>query len=124
MALASETELIPVLDLTGLETGDSDLIDRLGNELGRALEDVGFFFITNHGVPWEKVDAVYDAAATLHALPDGPFRFIALDVETASAARGSICQLGLAFVDAGNGVESWSCHVDPETRFDPFNSSI
>ena len=60
----------------------------------------------------------------LHALPDGPFRFIALDVETASAARGSICQLGLAFVDTGNGVASWSCHVDPETRFDPFNTKL
>lgn len=33
-----------------------------------------------------------------HRVPDGSFRFIALDVETACSDAASICQIGLACV--------------------------
>lgn len=66
---AVNTELIPVLDLQPLRDGAGGGIAELGIQLRRALEDVGFFFIVNHGVPWNQVQGVYDAAARLHALP-------------------------------------------------------
>ena len=55
---ATETDLIPVLDLQPLLDGDADGIAQLGEELKAALEDVGFFFIVNHGVPWSQIQGI------------------------------------------------------------------
>ncbi|WP_425097945.1 exonuclease domain-containing protein [Tropicibacter sp. S64] len=48
-------------------------------------------------------------------LPDGPFRFFALDVETANNQRGSICQLGIACVRFDRSIDTWVTYVDPQT---------
>ncbi|MDA3041339.1 MAG: hypothetical protein O3C27_17795 [Actinomycetota bacterium] len=79
--LRSETELIPVLDLRPLAEPTPDAIDHLGAELRRALEDVGFFFIVNHGVDWDEVEAIYEAARALHALPVDTLQTIAMSKE-------------------------------------------
>jgi len=57
-------------------------------------------------------------------VPVGKFRFIALDVETASRDAASICQIGLACVREDNSVQTFSMYVDPETEFDPFNINL
>lgn len=46
--------------------------------------------------------------------PNGPFRFFALDVETANGDRGSICQIGVACVRPDNTIETWVTYVDPK----------
>lgn len=46
--------------------------------------------------------------------PEGPFRFFALDVETANNDRGSICQIGVACVRPDNSIETWMTYVDPQ----------
>jgi len=46
--------------------------------------------------------------------PKGPFRFFALDVETANNDRGSICQIGVACVCPDNSIETWVTYVDPQ----------
>lgn len=46
--------------------------------------------------------------------PKGPFRFFALDVETANNDRGSICQIGVACVRLDNSIETWMTYVDPQ----------
>lgn len=46
--------------------------------------------------------------------PQGPFRFFALDVETANHDRGSICQIGVACVRPDNSIETWVTFVDPQ----------
>jgi DNA polymerase-3 subunit epsilon len=51
-------------------------------------------------------------------------QFVAIDVETANADIGSICQIGIAKFDAGKLIESWSSLVDPEDYFDDINISI
>ncbi|WP_245947492.1 exonuclease domain-containing protein [Jannaschia seohaensis] len=43
----------------------------------------------------------------------GPFRFLALDVETADRRRGSICQIGIAGARADGTTATWSTYVDP-----------
>lgn len=48
------------------------------------------------------------------AFPLGPFRFFALDVETANNDRGSICQIGVACVRPDNSIETWMTYVDPQ----------
>lgn len=47
--------------------------------------------------------------------PSGPFRFVALDVETANHDRASICQIGVTCVRPDNSIETWTTHVDPCT---------
>lgn len=50
--------------------------------------------------------------------------FVAVDVETANARLGSICQIGVAGFEAGRLVDEWATLVDPEDFFDPVNISI
>jgi isopenicillin N synthase-like dioxygenase len=81
MTIAAETDLIPILDLSPLLDRQPGAVDALGDQLRRALEDVGFFFVTNHGVPWQMVTDVYEQAKTLHALPPGTHDHIKMDRE-------------------------------------------
>lgn len=53
---------------------------------------------------------------SLPPLPQGPFRFFALDVETANNHRGSICQVGVACVRPDDSIETWVTLVDPRTE--------
>lgn len=48
--------------------------------------------------------------------PKGPFRFFALDVETANNDRGSVCQIGVACVRPDNSIETWVTYVDPQVE--------
>lgn len=50
--------------------------------------------------------------------------FIAIDLETANADMGSICQIGIAVFSGGLLVGEWSTLVNPETYFDDINISI
>lgn len=72
---------IPILDLAPLIEGESSAVDALGAQLRSALEDIGFFFVVNHGVPWEQVEAVYDHARVLHGQPPGTHDHITMDKE-------------------------------------------
>ena len=60
----------------------------------------------------------------LATLPTGPFRFIALDVETAGKTIGGICQIGLCFVSDTARLQTYSVLVDPEEPFEPFNTDL
>lgn len=51
-------------------------------------------------------------------------KFIAIDVETANANLSSICQIGLAFFENGELVDTWESLINPEEEFDPINVSI
>ncbi|UXU76621.1 MULTISPECIES: exonuclease domain-containing protein [unclassified Paracoccus (in: a-proteobacteria)] len=67
------------------------------------------------------------AGATQHSpfvLPSKPFRFVALDVETANSSPASICQLGLAFVSDAGEIELQSTFLDCPGPFDAFNVSL
>ena len=50
--------------------------------------------------------------------------FTAIDVETANADMGSICQIGIARFSGGKLVEEWVSLIDPEDYFDDVNVSI
>jgi isopenicillin N synthase-like dioxygenase len=62
-------EEIPVLDLGRYAAGDLGEIERLAAELAHAQQHIGFFYITNHGVPQDLVDRVFAETARFHALP-------------------------------------------------------
>ena len=47
----SDKDIIPVLDLGPFLAGQPGALARLGRGVCQALEDIGFFFVKNHGVP-------------------------------------------------------------------------
>lgn len=49
--------------------------------------------------------------------PDGEYRFLALDVETANTDMSSICQIGIATVDHSGEIRAYSTLIDPRCRF-------
>lgn len=57
-------------------------------------------------------------------VPAGPFRFVALDVETANSDPASICQIGIACVGHDGSVNVFSTLVDPVQRFSGFNVQL
>jgi len=50
--------------------------------------------------------------------------FVSIDVETANARLGSICQIGVAAYEDGELVGEWVTLVDPEDHFDGMNVFI
>ncbi len=62
-------EEIPILDLGPYLAGEPGALERLGAELRHAFQEIGFYFIRNHGVPQHLVDTVFEAAARFHAQP-------------------------------------------------------
>ena len=57
-------------------------------------------------------------------VPKGPFRFVAIDVETAGKTIASICQIGLCCVGFDGALHSFSTMVNPEGPFEPFNTDL
>lgn len=62
-------EEIPVLDLAPYLAGEPGALQRLGAELRRAFEEIGFYFIVGHGVPQSLVDSAFAEAERFHAQP-------------------------------------------------------
>ena len=61
-------EDIPVIDLAGLDAGGAAIL-RVGRDMLRAAETVGFFYISNHGVPQPLIDDVFRVAHAFFAKP-------------------------------------------------------
>ena len=66
----------------------------------------------------------FSALGASLAPPAGDYRFIAIDVETASSRPGSICQIGLACVRHDHQIEGFSMLVNPQGSFDAFNTRL
>src|SRR4051794_2959028 len=62
-------ETIPVLDLAPLIRGEPGAVEALGAELRDAFENVGFYFVVNHGVPQPLIDATFESTRRFHAMP-------------------------------------------------------
>ena len=65
--------------------------------------------------------AFYKQAEASDSFPPNALTFNAIDVETANADPGSICQIGVVRIEGGELVDSHSILVNPETRFNPSN---
>jgi len=67
--MTGTTTAIPILDLGPWLDGEPGALDRLAADLRKACLEVGFYFITNHGVPQDLVDRTFEQTAELHHLP-------------------------------------------------------
>src|SRR5437016_4480157 len=64
-----QQDVIPVLDLGAWRAGAPGAAERLAAELRWASENIGFYFITDHGVDQALIEAVFEQARRFHALP-------------------------------------------------------
>ncbi|EIZ77888.1 Isopenicillin N synthase [Novosphingobium sp. Rr 2-17] len=68
-AAAISLEQVPLIDFGPFLGGDAASRQAVADEIARACEDIGFFYLTGHGVPQPVVDAVFAAAADFFARP-------------------------------------------------------
>src|SRR5437763_4577605 len=61
--------MIPVIDLGPFLAGQPAAFDTTAKAIGRALQDIGFFVIANHGVPQILIDRTFAEAGRFHAQP-------------------------------------------------------
>jgi isopenicillin N synthase-like dioxygenase len=62
-------EMVPIIDIAGLDSPALAQRRAVAEQIGRACEDIGFFYISNHGVPQATIDAALNAAEAFFALP-------------------------------------------------------
>src|SRR5712671_2991362 len=65
---AARADEVPVLDLGSLNSG-GDLAP-LAKQLRHACETIGFFYVSNHGIPAPIFDGVFAATQRYFDLPD------------------------------------------------------
>ncbi|WP_299916918.1 2-oxoglutarate and iron-dependent oxygenase domain-containing protein [uncultured Roseobacter sp.] len=68
-AVKIEEANLPVIDLSGLRTGDPSDRVKVANTLGDAARTSGFFYITQHGVSQALIDDVFAASKAFHEMP-------------------------------------------------------
>jgi isopenicillin N synthase-like dioxygenase len=60
---------LPIIDLTGLSSGDEVAFARVAGEIGEACRTIGFFYLVNHGVPAELMKRAFVESAAYFAQP-------------------------------------------------------
>lgn len=68
-ALTVDDATLPVVDLSGLFSGEDADKEAVAKALGEAARTSGFFYITGHGVPQELIDAMFAASREFHGKP-------------------------------------------------------
>ncbi len=59
---------VPVIDLADYLAGKPGARAQAAAELRHAFENIGFYFIANHGVPQDLIDDAFEATQRFHAL--------------------------------------------------------
>jgi isopenicillin N synthase-like dioxygenase len=68
MTKAAFTKL-PIVDISGLLSDDSDAAQAAAEQLGRAAREVGFCYVSGHGIPPSIFTDVVEASSRFFALP-------------------------------------------------------
>ena len=89
---------IPVIDIAPLLAGAPHEMKDVARRIGRACRDLGFFYVTEHGIARETVAGVFEAAVAFFAAP-GPVKEAA-SFTGPSSNRGFI-RLGGETLDPG-----------------------
>ena len=63
---------IPIIDLAPLVNGSPEQAQAVAKTLGTACREVGFFYISGHGVPPDLMARVFETSAAFFAGPAQP----------------------------------------------------
>ncbi len=66
----SALDEIPIFDAAACFDGEPGARQALADQVRRAQEEIGFYYLTGHGVPQDLIDRTFDAIAEFFALPD------------------------------------------------------
>lgn len=83
---ASAAKAIPVIDLTGSFSRDTDAKKVVAWEVHKACRETGFFYVSNHGVPQDLLDKQLECARRFFDLPLA--EKLKLDVAHSPSMRG------------------------------------
>jgi isopenicillin N synthase-like dioxygenase len=61
---------LPLVDVSALVRGESSGVEQTVEALRRAASEVGFLYVTGHGVPPERIEALESVASQFFALPE------------------------------------------------------
>lgn len=79
-------EAVPLIDFGDFLSGDEAARKATALKLGEACRNIGFFYLTNHGVPQPLIDRTLDEVKRFFALPDEQKAEIA--IEQSACHRG------------------------------------
>ncbi len=65
----SSNNPVPVVDFSAFNTGDTREQARVAGEIGRACRQVGFFYLSHHGVDRALLTSVFEASAAFFSQP-------------------------------------------------------
>ena len=60
---------IPIFDANACFDGEPGALEALAGQVRHAQEDIGFYYLTGHGIPQDVIDRTFDAVAGFFALP-------------------------------------------------------
>jgi isopenicillin N synthase-like dioxygenase len=63
-------QVLPIVDVSALMQGDAARADETVQALRRAASEVGFLYVTGHGIPPERITALESVAREFFALPE------------------------------------------------------
>jgi len=66
----AELASIPVIDISGLNSGESAAVHSIARSVHEACTDTGFFYVSDHGVPAHIIHAAVDAVDEFFHLPE------------------------------------------------------
>ena len=84
---------LPVIDLGPLRGGDEAGLAAVANEIRRAAEEVGFFYVANHGIDLELARRAQAVALDFFARPEAEKRRVAVDQRNRGFLAMGDCRL-------------------------------
>ena len=102
---------IPIIDISSLRSADAVSRRAVADALGHACREVGFFYVTHHGVSEALMQGVFAAAHRLFALPEAVKE--AVSVMLSPHNRGYV----------GHGTERLDEHSTPDQK-EAFNIGL
>lgn len=63
------TDEVPLIDVSSIFTKTGAGVREVADQIARACEDIGFFYVVGHSVPQDVMDGAFDAAARFFEQP-------------------------------------------------------
>lgn len=107
--------LVPVIDISGWESGDAEARDGVAQTIDQACRTVGFMQITGHGLPESTIDALTNAIDSVFAL----------DSDVKAQHQPSRQSINRGYAPPKSERLSYSLGVDsPADMFEAFNVGV